>query len=621
MKRHFERLIVLLLIGAMTFGMTSSTAWAAPSNESVATIEQSSELMTFTSTEDLVAAMKAELAAESEKIPYDMKAIHEQEVLAALVKEKSGCTLDKIKSDLGIAIFTNRNKTTFDVLKYNLTKEEIQSVTDMVLKGYHALSLVTVTFDTDVQGIATTMHIDMSDGFAKGLDELDKINGVGEIAPMTTQERSITSQEEGTTEGDHTEHTYGDPTFQWADDYSTCTATFTCTECEYTETVECTVNKETTDDNSIIYTATCTFNGKEYTDTCNATTKQLYADWAAMCEFYQANTEYYGIPVDYWLSKETETTPLGAIKVLAGFEADTPIPAANMDQIITGLTQALQAYVKAYGNVLLETRKQALDALDDNMTDLQKCLVLHDYIALHSTFDMSSLTNFQNGGESPDPIEMTPFGALLYGKVDGIPGCVCLGYTAAYVYLIQSAFPDIYRNEDGNLKTNAELDENDSDIIDFVMIRYDADVAEVSVAGVDSGFEGRFTQPHFFNAVKLDGQWYYVDTCYDDIEPEVLSQYRVETDGNVHHLYFLCSQETLESWYDGYYKYIDTLHGADSDKPCNNQQYEDAWFSNINSPVYYDDVYWYYVNSQISYSQMWKMFGKGGMDSLSMRIR
>ncbi|MCD8146474.1 MAG: fibronectin type III domain-containing protein [Clostridiales bacterium] len=67
-------------------------------------------------------------------------------------------------------------------------------------------------------------------------------------------------------------HTYGDPTFTWAEDYSTCTATFTCAEGDDTQTVEATVTSKTTAataaaEGKTVYTAAVTFNGETYTAT------------------------------------------------------------------------------------------------------------------------------------------------------------------------------------------------------------------------------------------------------------------------------------------------------------------------------------------------------------------
>ncbi|MDO5520907.1 MAG: fibronectin type III domain-containing protein [bacterium] len=738
MRKHLDRLIVMVLSVAMILGMAPVTAGATKdsgkNNTEVESISQkkvtsgkksNSKLKPFTSTEDLVADMKAEEAADPQKKKEEQKAeeeqLKQQKALAAAVEEKSNYTLNQIETEIEQAIFTNRDKKATNVSKYKLSKEEMTSIVTLILKQDHATTLVDVTIDADADGNATTLKAEIDPAFAIGLDELDKIEGVGEISGTVTEETAaeksvskskartvqkksenaevqVQSEEDSgqkseTTDSDKT-YTYKEPAFTWSKDYSTCEAQFVANEdatkiqtvsceikysveteagCEtvgsatYTATctfegkpyedvkkvelaatghsyaeptydwirksdgtyscraifncqncnsmvgpIDCKVTS-TGDADQIIYTATCEFQGKTYSAEMDATTKKLYTDWAALCEFYSSSYEYYGIPTDYWMSKNTETTPMGAIKILAGYTVDAPIPANYMDKIIDELTQGFQAYVSRYGAALLEARDDALAQLDDNMTDLQKCLVLHDYIAQHAVFDMASLSEQQNSGKSPDPIEMTPFGALLSEQIDGLDGCICLGYTAAYAYLIQNAFPEIYRQEDGSLKSCDQL--KDQSIVDFTMIKYDCDTAEVGVAGPDSGFTGRFNQPHFFNAVKVDGQWYFVDVCYDDIESETMTQYRVETDGNCRHMYFLTSYESVAGWYDGYYEYIDTLHKDD----CNSKKYEDAWFTKVNCPIYYDDQYWYYVDTQMSYSQMSGSQGSqgsiGDMDS------
>lgn len=62
-------------------------------------------------------------------------------------------------------------------------------------------------------------------------------------------------------------HTYGQPQWTWADDYSTATAKFTCTDsrCKHEESTEATVTNQTADD-IITYTATAGLDGKTYTD-------------------------------------------------------------------------------------------------------------------------------------------------------------------------------------------------------------------------------------------------------------------------------------------------------------------------------------------------------------------
>lgn len=66
------------------------------------------------------------------------------------------------------------------------------------------------------------------------------------------------------------EHTYDEPVWEWADDYSSATATFKCTKCGEEETLTATItSEEDKENNQIVYTATVTFNGTVYTDTVN----------------------------------------------------------------------------------------------------------------------------------------------------------------------------------------------------------------------------------------------------------------------------------------------------------------------------------------------------------------
>ncbi|MCD8312513.1 MAG: arabinogalactan endo-1,4-beta-galactosidase, partial [Firmicutes bacterium] len=83
-----------------------------------------------------------------------------------------------------------------------------------------------------------------------------------------------------------TGHTYGSPSFTWSEDYSTCTAVFTCqNDSSHVETETCDVDSETTvatctEDGKTVYTATCTFNGTTYTGTKTVTNESATGhDW------------------------------------------------------------------------------------------------------------------------------------------------------------------------------------------------------------------------------------------------------------------------------------------------------------------------------------------------------
>jgi len=177
-------------------------------------------------------------------------------------------------------------------------------------------------------------------------------------------------------------------------------------------------------------------------------------------------------------------------------------------------------------------------------------------------------------------------GALTYGTA------VCLGYSNAYTLLVQHAFPSVYRvggKSDGAWKTYEELNKGSagswSAMVDYVRISFDT---EVTMFGVT---QDNFTSDHYWNAVKVNNKWYYVDPCYTDVFVEVMARDRVETNGNMNHLYFLFSHDSAESLYEGYYSIIDTAYkGVATDK-----KYEEAWFAFARSPIFTSNGYYYYT--------------------------
>lgn len=433
-----------------------------------------------------------------------------------------------------------------------------------------------------------------------------------------------------------------------------------------------------TDENDITYTVS---------DVLNVTSERLKIHYAEMVEFNDAYPQYFGVAVPFWTSKNTEATPLDAVKTLIN-QAGNYVPNKDMDQAVEGLTWAFISYVMSYGQVLDMMMEEAMAILTNDMTDIQKMLVLHDWLAKNATFDMQSLIDMKSGeGGGGDPITMTAFGTLLSSQLASLSGepnygAVCLGYAATYALLVQQAFPKYYS------KTTPDH------IIDFVQIKFHANVAESSVAGADSGFgdaDAIFNEPHYFNAIRLDADthglsdsaetpldedgycWYYTDACYDDINVEVISQYRVETDGNISHMYFMNSPQSFLDMFDGNFDYFDSLHDGKEffRKPLNNadmpmvddnnnpidysgyelpaealypkidfdtmnpvyeqddegydiwyvknasnevayadDQYEQTWFSNANSEVIYYKGNWYYVEGAAnSYSALKDMFG------------
>ena len=300
-----------------------------------------------------------------------------------------------------------------------------------------------------------------------------------------------------------------------------------------------------------------------------------------------------------------------------------------------------------------------------------KLLILHDWISQVAEFDMGSMGDITGGGNN-DPIQTTAFGALLGGEIGakGVEyGCICLGYAAAFNYMVQN-LPDnksIYKNDDGSWKTPDEV--GDNAVVDFAQILYYCDTSDTSVAGNAFG-GGMFNNVHYFNAVKVNKlqgdsnsatmttgepnkNWYYVDVCYDDVNTECMAQTRVENAGDLRHVNFLVSPSGLEGRYSKYYDYIDSLYDGytytknknpDVDKDGNvvlnngkphysytkaenknetrytDTCYEDTWFTSICSPIYFDNNYFYYVDTttnQNLYNNMRRQQAENGNNGSS----
>ena len=348
------------------------------------------------------------------------------------------------------------------------------------------------------------------------------------------------------------------------------------------------------------------------------------------------------------------TGTMGAIKVLCSIDPNDDVPPTTMAFMLNMLPQAFMSYVMNYGEALKAIRDAGLAQvakLGDSADYVTKLLILHDWISQVAEFDMGSMGDITGGGNN-DPIQMTAFGALLGGGIGakGVEyGCICLGYASAFNYMVQN-LPDnkeIYKKTvDGKEVWKTPDEVGDNAVVDFAQILYYCDTSDTSVAGNAFG-GGMFNNVHYFNAVKVNKlqgdsnsatmttgeankNWYYVDVCYDDVNTECMAQTRVENAGDMRHVNFLVSPSGLEGRYSKYYDYIDSLYDGytytknknpDVDKDGNvvlnngkphysytkadnknetrytDTCYEDTWFTSICSPIYFDNNYFYYVDT------------------------
>ena len=401
--------------------------------------------------------------------------------------------------------------------------------------------------------------------------------------------------------------------------------------------------------------------GNQVTNTYDVSTAQMNYYYFQLSQFNQDEAEYFGVVAPFWTSKGVQkqgedgsiTGTMGAIKVLCSIDPNDDVPPTTMAFMLNMLPQAFMSYVMNYGEALKAIRDAGLAQVAKlgDADYVTKLLILHDWISQVAEFDMGSMGDITGGGNN-DPIQMTAFGALLGGEIGakGVEyGCICLGYASAFNYMVQN-LPDnkeIYKKTvDGKEVWKTADEVGDNAVVDFAQILYYCDTSDTSIAGNAFG-GGMFNNVHYFNAVKVNKlqgdsnsatmttgeankNWYYVDVCYDDVNTECMAQTRVENAGDLRHVNFLVSPSGLEGRYSKYYDYIDSLYDGytytknkepDKDEAGNvvmnngkphysytkadnknetrytDTCYEDTWFTSICSPIYFDDNYFYYVDT------------------------
>lgn len=577
MKKILAWLTVLTVNVSMmpmpTVAAATATDASTASNEETTTSDATKEATQAqeVAKKAVESATKAAATTAAKKVTTEAK--------KAGSKSKSAASTQSLQDTIEEGIVKDRDQTKIDVSDYDASKAEVKKATNKVLKDNSLSKLTDVTYDTNSEGKVETVNVETDVTYLMAVDELEAINDAA-------------SDEDKASE---------------------------------------------------------------------ATMEEVEKSYAELQSYYESQPEYFGIAVPYFTSKDAKEGPISALLSVAdipraaiGVEGGVTID--QVQQLVDGFKQALPGLVQVHGDELLAARKQALSHIKDGMTTAEKLLVLNDWLGNYSNFDMADIMKNQKKDSSSedtskqaveakvqkaaaDPFaelyKSTAFGTLTNRK------SVCMSYTAAYNYLVQCAFPEVYKNSGGTWKTkdevngklelktdadgNAILDsegnkqyitkvlKKDEDgnpvkddqgneiyeeggtpdyMVDFVRIQWNS---EVEMLGETSNFNN----PHFFSAAKVDGKWYYVDSCYNDIYVECMQRNRVETDGNMTHSYFLVSDTTLRDQFKGNFDYIDTLY----ENVATDTTYEDSWVNKAQGPVSYDDTYYYYIKNTSSYSQ------------------
>lgn len=262
-------------------------------------------------------------------------------------------------------------------------------------------------------------------------------------------------------------------------------------------------------------------------------------------------------------------------------EADKFIKNAeeNGVEVSEGVTMTVEQLTQQQ----LDSDDPALDMDGNGTKDTSFKQAIPIYAKQAATGMTTGIINYWEGSQ---------FGAF------GMGTSVCLGYSKAYTYLVQCLDKDIYLKDtnvgydSSNWKTAKELYYTDGKLdtsknytVDLVRISFQSDVTMYGEEQEDFGSD------HYWNAVKVDGQWFYVDPCYTDVYTEVMSRDRVETDGDMNHTYFLFSDTSARKLYDGNFSSLRSLY----ENEATDKTYETAWMARAASNVYYADGYAYYM--------------------------
>ena len=172
---------------------------------------------------------------------------------------------------------------------------------------------------------------------------------------------------------------------------------------------------------------------------------------------------------------------------------------------------------------------KALSLIDNSMDDMQKALVLHDYICDKAVY------------ERPGEIAHSAYGFFKDGKI------VCSGYSLTYSYLLNKV-------------------------------------------GVQCEFESSSPMQHAWNLVKINNNWYHADLTYDDIGCYNQNE---NIRGAMMHNFFLKSDDFFISPNGGCHYGFNTYEGGiASDTSLDNYFWNDVdtYIPVVDGDYYYLDV-------------------------------
>ncbi|MBD5560111.1 MAG: DUF4358 domain-containing protein [Clostridia bacterium] len=141
------------------------------------------------------------------------------------------------------------------------------------------------------------------------------------------------------------------------------------------------------------------------------------------------------------------------------------------DAVLEAVSSGSPENLSADNRAVYDKVSEVLSALIlPEMTPYEQELAVHDWMTANIDYDPAELEHGLASGQ-PSPDNDNPVGALVYGKA------ICSGYSSTFQLFM--------------------------------------DVLGIPCITID-GQANAPAEPHSWNAVELDGQWYYVDVTWDD---------------------------------------------------------------------------------------------------------
>ncbi|MCD8018054.1 MAG: hypothetical protein LUF92_00245, partial [Clostridiales bacterium] len=604
MKVMAKRFLVFLLAFSMTFGMFPSSGWAATTDGAADDTEEIETLEEATTVEEEDTGEADETDDEEEEtegVEVPLITTITDNVTNVTVEE--GVDAEELKELIVQAVFLSDGDTV-DVAAYSVSLETMDALTDEVLEEANATDLVTVTYEEDEEtGTVSSGTIEMDVELETVKEELEE----SDLALTEEQIQTVLYLY-----SDYQSMVKNNPQY-------------------YGLQAPYLISKEDNNEDGLgILGSMLVIAGYSVDDvrSGNFTYDNLVGTIQIFAYAYSFGIEYYGdellevkdevmeaveesdaqtdaqklLIINDWLGENVNFDMAYIMNMSSDsgdlMVAENPEENEHYEEMTASLYETY--YEQYYNQYYEDAYNNGVDTDGDGNLDIPAGY--EDGAAYYA----DQVATQAASQAAPQMVE------LILGAWNGnqigvlcLRQGVCMAYTVAFGYLVQYLYPEIYGvdgatsesmesadqwksnddliayNDDGTIDV-----ENSDYIVDYVRITYSTSVSMYGVKNDD------FSTQYYWNVVKVNGNWYYIDPCYMDNFTESMERARVETNGYINHIYFMVSHTTIAELYDGYYSELDMMY----DELATDTSYENnTWMYFAKSTISYDDDTYYYV--------------------------